>query len=129
MLWVSKEEEPVLDCALWVTRQVNQRFADESPDYGSLGSTRLPSYCSRTALIFPFASLPSASILGPPHVFESVPSVLAHIGVIRIFKDSYVNAVNKHPQLLPNMRLNLLAGLKSALLQRDVQTWLMCLPV
>lgn len=66
------------------------------------------------------------SIFEHPHVFDSftfVPSILAHIRCDQnILGFSYVNAVNKHPQLLPNVFLNLLALLKSALWQRDVQT-------
>lgn len=66
------------------------------------------------------------SIFEHPHVFDSftfVPSILAHIRCDQnILGFSYVNAVNKHPQLLPNVFLNLLALLKSTLWQRDVQT-------
>lgn len=85
----SEEEESGLDCTLWFGQQMNQRPADQIPVYGSTGATRLPSSCSTTALPFCCPSALSASILGPPRVFDSVtfvPSVLAHIGVIRIFK-------------------------------------------
>lgn len=49
----------------------------------------LPMQQNSAALPFCCPSALSASILGPPRVFDSftfVPSVLAHIGVIRIFK-------------------------------------------
>lgn len=82
--------------------------------------TLLPSCCSKTTALL------SSSIFGHPHVFDSftfVPSVLAHIRCDQnILRISYVNAVNKHPQLLPNVLFNLLALLKSVLWQRDVQT-------
>lgn len=89
--------------------------------------TFLHSCCSETALIFvSYPALLFSSIYGHPHVFDSftfIPSVLAHIRCDQnILRFSYVNAVNKHPLLLPNVLLNLLALLKGALWQRDVQT-------